>query len=286
MKNPDSLFNEAKTINCGGKLISLSTPIVMGILNITPDSFYDGGAYKNDKDILNKAEQMILEGASIIDIGAYSTRPNAKDISIVEEQERLIPIIKLIKNTFSDIPISVDTFRSVIAEIAINEGADMINDISGGTMDEHMFDIITKYKVPYVMMHIRGTPATMQINPTYENVIKEVMDFFIEKIAILKSKGVNDIIIDPGFGFGKTLENNYQLLNHLSLFRMLDCPILCGLSRKSMINKVIDIKPDAALNGTTVLNTIALQNGANILRVHDVKEAMEAIKLVHFHQNI
>ncbi len=285
MKNENNPFYRKQTINCNGKLISLDTPIVMGILNLTPDSFFDGGSYKTEQDILHKVEQMITEGASIIDIGAVSTRPNAAVISIEEELLRLMPAIKLIRKEFPEIPLSIDTFHAEVATESINEGASIINDIAGGTMDDKMFETIAKYNIPYILMHIQGTPATMQINPVYDNIITEVMDYFILKINRLHTLGVNDLIIDPGFGFGKTLEHNYELLNKLALFQMLECPILCGISRKSMINKVLHTKPADALNGTTVLNTIALLNGANILRVHDVKPAVEAIKLVNHIQN-
>jgi dihydropteroate synthase len=229
---------------------------------------------------------MIKEGASIIDIGAQSTRPKAKEITVEEEHNRLIPVLKLISKEHPLLPISIDTFNSKVAEESIHEGASIINDISGGKFDDKMFETIAEYKVPYIIMHIQGAPKTMQDNPVYENIALEMIDYFFDKISALKKLGVNDIIIDPGFGFGKNVEQNYELLKKLSLLRMLDCPIMVGLSRKSMINKILKITPNQALNGTTVLNTIALLNGANILRVHDVKEAIEAIKIVDYIQNI
>jgi dihydropteroate synthase len=286
MKKENSVFYTHKIINCGGYLLNIEKPIVMGILNITPDSFSDGGLYKSDKDILNKVEFMIKEGASIIDIGAQSTRPKAKEITVEEEHNRLIPVLKLISKEHPLLPISIDTFNSKVAEESIHEGASIINDISGGKFDDKMFETIAEYKVPYIIMHIQGAPKTMQDNPVYENIALEMIDYFFDKISALKKLGVNDIIIDPGFGFGKNVEQNYELLKKLSLLRMLDCPIMVGLSRKSMINKILKITPNQALNGTTVLNTIALLNGANILRVHDVKEAIEAIKIVDYIQNI
>jgi len=284
MKNEDSVFYNKKFINCGGRLISLETPLVMGVINVTPDSFYDGGKYSSDKDILDSVGEMIEEGVAIIDVGAYSTRPKASDISIEEEKQRLLPAIKLIKSHYPDAIISADTFRSSVASDSINEGAMIINDISGGTMDEKMFETIAHYNVPYIMMHIQGTPQNMQDNPLYNDIVIDIMDYFIPKLDKLKLMGINDIIIDPGFGFGKNLEQNYELLKKLYLFKMLDCPICCGFSRKSMINKVIRTKPSEALNGTTVLNTLALLQGVKILRVHDVKEAIEAIKIVNYYQ--
>ena len=252
----------------------------MGILNITSDSFYDGGKHKTQKDILFQCDKMLLEGAAIIDIGAVSTRPGADKVSEENEIARLLPVLKIIRKYFSGTIISIDTYRSSIAEIVVNNGADIINDISGGNFDNRMFETIAKLKVPYIIMHIKGTPQNMQINPTYKNVVKEIKDFFFKKIEELKTIGVNNIIIDPGFGFGKTVEHNYQILSHLDTFKSLGVPVLAGLSRKSMINKVLNTKPKDALNGTTVLNTIALLKGADILRVHDVKEAIEVIKIV------
>ena len=268
------------TINCKGKLIDLSTPKVMGILNVTPDSFYDGGKFSSDADVLNQVEQMLNEGATFIDVGAYSSRPNAEHITEDKELKRLIPVLELLIKQFPEILISVDTFRSNVAKKSIGIGACMINDISGGTLDEHMFKTIGELKVPYVFMHIQGTPQTMQSNPSYENVTREVLKYFSEKVLALKSEKVNDIILDVGFGFGKTIEHNYELLKNLSHFKTFDLPILTGISRKSMLYKLLNTSAKEALNATSIANTIALLNGTNILRVHDVKEAMESIRIV------
>ena len=268
-----------KLINCNGTLVDFSTPKVMGILNLAPDSFYDGGKFNNEKQILDHAGQMIRQGAAIIDLGAQSTRPNASRISEDDEWLRLQDPLKKIRKNFPSMILSIDTFHSGIATRALDEGADLINDISGGTMDENMFSVIAKYKVPYVLTHIQKTPQTMQQNPLYENVTKELIQSFSERVQQLVSSGVHDIIIDPGFGFGKTTDHNYELLNNLGLFRILNRPILAGISRKSMITKILNCTPDDALNGTTALNMVALMNGADILRVHDVKEAVETIQL-------
>ena len=267
------------TINCKGQLIDLTIPKVMGILNVTPDSFYDGGLYKNEADILKQVDKMLTDGATFIDIGAYSSRPNAVHISEAEELKRLLPIIKLLTDSFPDILISIDTFRSEVAKQSINAGACIINDISAGKMDDHMLETIAQLKVPYIMMHMKGTPQNMQQNITYEHLIKDILFYFSERIATAKSLGIIDIIVDPGFGFSKTTAQNYELLKHLEVFKMLEKPILVGFSRKSMIHKTLHISAQEALNGTTVLNTIALQKQASILRVHDVKEAMECIQL-------
>jgi len=279
MKNKNSIFNKKQFINCQGKLVDLSTPLVMGILNITPDSFYDGGKNIEEKNIFSNTEKMISEGAAIIDVGAVSTKPGAKEISEKEELQRLFPLLEKLIKSFPKTIFSVDTFRSVVAEKAIDCGVSIINDISAGGFDKKMFDVIAKNNVPYIIMHIKGTPQNMQVNPTYDDVVKEIIFYFSEKVNILKSLGVNDIIIDPGFGFGKTVEHNYEILNNLDLFNVFGLPVMVGLSRKSMINKVLNIKPEEALNGTTILNTLALDRGANILRVHDVKEAVEAVKI-------
>ncbi|MBA6156332.1 dihydropteroate synthase [Tenacibaculum sp. S7007] len=269
------------TINCKGSLIDLATPKVMGILNITPDSFFDGGKYKDATDILNQTEKMLKEGATFIDVGAYSSRPGAKHISEEEELQRIVPVIDLLMNKFPEILISVDSFRSRVVEETINHGAAIVNDISGGTMDEAMFNIVAKLQVPYIMMHMQGTPQNMQKNPVYKDVTKEVISFFADQIFKLRVLKVNDVIIDVGFGFGKTTEHNYELLNKLQLFKSLDVPILTGVSRKSMLYNVLGISAKEALNATTVANTIALLNGTNILRVHDVKEAVEAVTIVN-----
>jgi dihydropteroate synthase len=263
-----------------------SMPLIMGILNITSDSFYDGGNYLTENEWLEQTKQMITEGADIIDIGAYSTRPGAKDISETEEIERLVSAIKSIRNIFPKILISADTFRASVAEKAIEAGANIINDISGGTLDENMFTIIAKLQVPYILMHIQGTPQTMQKNPQYKNVTDEVFSFFDNQLKTLNKMGIKKIIIDPGFGFGKTVEHNYQLLKNFNKLLSFNSPLLAGLSRKSMINKLLNIKPENALNGTTILNTIALEKGAKILRVHDVKEAKEAAIMVNYFNNL
>ena len=267
------------TINCLGKLIDLTTPKVMGILNITPNSFYDGGQYVTEKSILNQVEKMLLEGAAFIDLGAYSSKRNAALVSEEEEIERLLPVIKSVLKHFPDTLLSIDTFRSEVAKVSLDLGAAMINDIAAGNLDEKMFETIAKYQVPYVMMHMKGTPQTMTLLTQYDNIVKEMLFYFSEKITTARSFGINDLVVDPGFGFAKTLEQNYEVLQHLELFQNLELPILVGVSRKSMVYKVLGTSAEEALNGTTVLNTIALTKGANILRVHDVKEAVEAAKL-------
>jgi dihydropteroate synthase len=279
----NSFFKNEYTVNCKGKLLDLSEPKVIGILNITPDSFFDGGKFTQEKSITRQVKKMLDEGADIIDIGAVSTRPGAEDVSEKEELKRLGPVLKHLVKKFPGTIFSVDTFRSNVVRMAIENGAAIINDISGGNFDKKMFETVGELKVPYILMHIRGTPKTMQNDPVYKNVVKELIIYLQKKIVQLKKSGVNDIIIDPGFGFGKTLENNFEILQKLSLFKMLDCPILAGVSRKSMINKILKTSPESALNGTTVLNTIALMNGASILRVHDVKPAKEAIELFKFY---
>ena len=268
------------SINCKGNLIDLTTPKVMGILNLTPDSFYDGGKYKSDKEFLLQTEKMLREGATFIDIGAYSSRPGAKHISEEEELSRLIPVLKIIFKQFPEIIISVDTFRSKIVKKSIEIGASMVNDISAGSLDPEMFLTIAKLQVPYIMMHMKGTPQNMQQNVTYDDLIKDILFYFSKKINELRALGINDLILDVGFGFSKTLDQNYELLNNLNLFKTLDLPILTGLSRKSMLYKHLGTTPKEALNATTITNTIALQQGSNILRVHDVKEAMETIKIL------
>ena len=269
------------TINCKGKLIDFSSPKVMGVLNITPDSFYDGGYYKNEKELLSQTEKMLLEGATFIDIGAYSSKPGASHISEEEELQRILPVVTAIIKEFPETIISIDTFRSSIAKETVAIGAALINDISGGTLDEKMFETVAKLQVPYILMHMKGTPQNMQKNPTYGNITTELISFFSEQIFKLHQLHLKDVVIDVGFGFGKTLEHNYQLLKDLSLFKNLDVPVLAGISRKSMLYKPLDISAKEALNATTAANTIALLNGANILRVHDVKEAVEAINIVN-----
>ena len=267
------------TINCKGQLIDLSTPKIMGILNVTPNSFYDGGKFTLSENGLSQVGKILEEGATFIDIGAYSSKPNAEFVSEEEERSRILPVVKSILKQFPDALISIDTFRSEIAAVCIENGAAIINDISAGNLDEKMMDVVAKYNVPYIMMHMRGTPQTMQSQTNYENIIKEMLFYFSEKVNKARSLGINDLIIDPGFGFAKTLEQNYEVLQNLELFKMLDLPILAGISRKSMVYKPLGVTANEALNGTTVLNTIALSKGANILRVHDVKEALECVKL-------
>jgi dihydropteroate synthase len=257
-----------------------AAPMVMGILNVTPDSFFDGGKYTEESKWLEHASQMITAGADIIDIGAYSTRPGASDISPEEEESRLLKVIRSVRKNFPEILISVDTFRAKIAENAVKNGADIINDISGGTLDPEMFKTVARLDVPYVLMHIKGTPQDMQKDPVYEDVVKEVMEYFDQRTKILNGLGFKKVILDPGFGFGKTLDHNLELMKDLEKFQKLNLPVLVGVSRKSIINKVLNISSKDALNGTTVLNTIALQKGARIIRVHDVKEAKEVVKLL------
>ena len=268
------------TINCNGTLIDLSTQKVMGILNLTPDSFYDGGKYTSDLDILNQVEKMLIDGATFIDIGAYSSRPNAEHISEGEELKRLTPNIEIILEKFPNTLISVDTFRSNVVKECVASGACMVNDISGGTLDANMYKTIGELQVPYVLMHLKGTPQNMQQNPNYENVVRDVLKYFSEKVTLLRKEKVNDIILDVGFGFAKTRKHNYTLLKNLEYFKLLELPILTGVSRKSMLYKLLNTDAKNALNATAVANTIALQKGTSILRVHDVKEAMEAIKIV------
>ncbi len=275
------------SLNGAGWQIDLSTPVVMGILNITPDSFFDGGKFTESDTQLFQAEKMLNEGAAIIDLGATSTRPGAEEVMVDEELNRVMPALQSLKKEFPQAIISVDTYRSKVAKIAIENGAHIINDVSGGTIDDEMFQIIADLEVPYVLMHIKGTPKNMQNDTQYVDVVQEVKYFFKKQLRKLGNIGVTDnIILDPGFGFGKTLENNYELLKDLSSFTDMGCPILAGISRKSIINKVLNKTQDEALNGTTALNTIALLNGANILRVHDVKEAVEVVRLVEFYGGI
>jgi len=273
------VFSSNKTLNLRGGLLDLSTPKVMGILNVTPDSFYDGGRYTDDQSILEQVEKMQRDGADVIDVGGYSTRPGAKEISGGEELSRVVNAIRIIVKAFPESILSVDTFRSSIAKAAVLEGACMINDISGGEMDEKMFDTVASLQVPFVLMHMRGTPQTMSRLSEYDNLLKDIVDYFHKKINRLHELGVNDIIIDPGFGFAKTVEQNFELLKNLNYLKILRKPILAGLSRKSTIWRTLETSPEESLNGTTVLNTVALLNGANLLRVHDVREAVECIRL-------
>ncbi len=267
------------SLNCKGRLLMPDRPLIMGILNINQDSFYAGSRVQNEEAVLMKAKQMIAEGADILDIGGQSTRPGSKRISPAEELSRVLPVIKLIAKEFKDTILSIDTYYAEVAMQAVKAGASVVNDISAGAMDNTMIETVAKLQVPYVCMHMKGTPETMQEQAVYEDVTKEVMDFFIQKTDQLRQAGVNDIIIDPGFGFAKNITHNFTLLKNLSLFKLLEIPIMAGLSRKSTIYKTLNIPVEDSLNGTTVLHTIALQNGADILRVHDVKEAKEAVDL-------
>lgn len=277
----------SKYINVNGRLLDLSTPQVMGVLNVTPDSFYSGCRAQTDEAIAERARQILEEGASIIDIGAYSSRPNCVDISPEEELNRLRYALKILNKVHPDAIISVDTFRASVAEVCVKEyGVAIINDISGGEMDKNMFDTVVDLQVPYIMQHMQGTPQDMQNSPHYDNLMRETFLYFSEKIQTLHDRGLNDIILDPGFGFGKTLDHNYELLSHLEEFKIFELPILVGLSRKSMITKLLDIPTTEALNGTTVANTIALMKGADIIRVHDVKEAVQAVKIVQKCRNL
>jgi dihydropteroate synthase len=280
MSSKDTLFSEKQTINCGGRIIDFAEPRVMGILNITPDSFFDGGSYLQESEIISRTSVMVSEGADIIDVGAYSSRPGAAEVTFEEEKSRLRIALSVIRKNFPDAIVSVDTFRAGIAEFVVNEfGVNLINDISSGLLDNEMMKVIGSLRVPYIMMHMQGTPQNMQINPNYKDVTKDLLAFFAERVAIAREAGIDDIIVDPGFGFGKTLEDNYKLLHELKLFGLLGLPVMVGLSRKSMIYKSLHFTPGEALNGTTVLHTLALNNGAKMLRVHDVKEAVQAVLL-------
>ncbi|MFO7997620.1 MAG: dihydropteroate synthase [Bacteroidales bacterium] len=276
----DTFFCPKKSLNCRGKLVQLSTPRIMGILNLTPDSFYDGGKYLSADQALKQGEKLLADGADILDLGAASTRPGAPLLPQTEERERLEPILKAIVKAFPEAIISLDTYYAQTAEMAVNEGAHMINDVSAGRIDPGMFETIARLRVPYILMHMQGTPQTMQQQPAYTNLLKDIAAFFYTKIAMLEEMGVHDIIIDPGFGFGKTLEHNYRLLHGLDFLAMFERPILAGLSRKSIVNKVLGIPAREALNGTSIVNALALLKGADILRVHDVKEAVEAVKII------
>lgn len=267
-------------INCKGTLIDLSSPKVMGILNCTPDSFFDGGKYNDESSILANAEKMLLYGADFIDVGAYSSRPDAGFVTEEEELKRIVPVVELLLQNFPEAIISIDTFRANVAEACIDAGAAMVNDISAGLLDDNMLPTVGRLKVPYILMHMRGNPQTMQSLTQYDDIVSDMLLYFSERIAAARSNGIDDIIIDPGFGFAKTLEQNYEVLSKLELFKITELPILAGLSRKSMIYKLLGTTPDEALNGTTALNTIALMKGANILRVHDVKEAVETVRLI------
>ncbi len=284
MKNESNHFKPNLSIDINGFLMDFSTTKIMGIVNLTPDSFFDGGKLNSIKDILYQCELMLSEGADILDLGAFSSRPGAEMVSEEEELKRLNPALKAIKKEFPKAILSIDTYRSEVAKQSVDIGAHIINDISGGSMDPKMFEFIGKNKVPYVLMHMQNQPKNMQVKPNYKNVVAEVYSYFHDKITLLKLFGALDIILDPGFGFGKNLSHNYQLLKHISYFKTLDCPILVGISRKRMIQEVIHEKSEQALNGTTAANTVATLLGAQILRVHDVKEAKEAASIVDFMQ--
>ncbi|HLP64930.1 dihydropteroate synthase [Flavobacterium sp.] len=267
------------TINCNGQLIDLSTPKVMGIVNITPNSFYDGGKLSDEKSTLLQVEKMLSDGATFIDVGGYSSKPNAEFVSEEEELQRVIPIIQSMVKEFPKALLSIDTFRSQVAKHSVENGVAIVNDISAGSLDENMMRTVAQLRVPYIMMHMKGTPKTMQSLAHYDDLVKEILFYFSEKIAQARSFGISDVIVDPGFGFAKTLEQNFELLNKLELFEMLNLPLLVGVSRKSMIYKTLSTDAEHALNGTTSLNTISLMKGAKILRVHDVKEAVECVQL-------
>jgi dihydropteroate synthase len=275
----NTAFSRNITLNIGGRLIELNKPALMGILNVTPDSFFDGGRFINEKALLQRTENLLSEGATFLDVGGYSSRPGAKDISVSEEIERVIPAIKSIMKVFPDALVSVDTFRSEVAKRAVGEGAKLVNDISGGGLDDHMIKTVAQLNVPYVFMHMKGSPQTMSQLSHYENMMKEIVTYFHQQLGLMKEHGIKDIVIDPGFGFAKTREQNFQLLNQLDSLKIFGRPILAGLSRKSMVWKTLGIEPEEALNGTTMLHTLALTKGVNILRVHDVKEAMQVVKL-------
>ena len=267
------------TLNCNGTLISLNRPKIMGILNITPDSFYDGGKYTDQESVLQQVEKMLTDGATFIDIGAYSSRPGADDVDEETELKRILPIVQLVLEKYPEALLSIDTFRAKVAQACIERGAVMVNDISAGLRDKNMFSAIAKMGVPYIMMHMRGTPKTMQLKTHYDDMLKEMLFFFSERLTLAKSLGIKDIIIDPGFGFAKTLAQNYELLRRLDVLTLVEHPVLVGISRKSMIYKLLNTTSDEALNGTSALHMVCLGKGAHILRVHDVKEAMECVRL-------
>jgi dihydropteroate synthase len=282
----NTAFSRNITLNIGGRLIELNKPALMGILNVTPDSFFDGGRYTEEKAILLRAEKLLSEGATFLDVGGYSSRPGANDISTAEEIQRVIPAIKNVIKSFPEAVISIDTFRSEVAKRAVSEGAGLINDISGGVLDDQMIKTAAQLNVPYIFMHMKGSPQTMSQLSQYQDLVKEVVAYFHQRLHLMKDQGIKDIIIDPGFGFAKTREQNFRLLNQLDSLKIFGRPILAGLSRKSMVWKTLGIGPEDALNGTTMLNTIALMKGVNILRVHDVKEATQVVKLWDaIHQN-
>jgi dihydropteroate synthase len=289
MKSKDTIFSKNFSINCYGRLIELNGPKVMGILNLTPDSFYDGGRYNSKNGMIKQIDKIVLEGADFIDVGGFSSKPGSELPDSQIEIERLKPALEYIKSKYPEMPLSVDTCRAKVASFVIEKyKADMINDISAGNIDPEMVDVISEWKIPFIAMHMKGNPGNMQENPKYEDVVDDILLFFAEKVEKWKVKGIHDIIIDPGFGFGKTLEQNYQLLAALEVFQSLELPLLVGISRKSMIYKLLGISPNEALNGTTALHMYALNKGADILRVHDVKEAKDLVRLhekLYLHTN-
>ena len=280
----DTLFYLKKTLNFGGKLVTFEAPMIMGVMNITPDSFYEGSRIGTADSVLFRAEDMITEGAGMIDVGGYSTRPGASEVSVDEELKRIIPVVEVLHKKFPDTIVSIDTFRSAVAAEAVHHGASMINDVSGGSLDAKMFETVAALGVPYVLMHMRGTPETMKDLNRYENLIREIGEFFSEKVNRLQAMKVSDIILDPGIGFAKNIGQNFEILRNLGYFRNFGLPLMIGVSRKSLIYRTLNIDPGEALNGTTVLNTLAILNGASILRVHDVKAAHEAITLLNKYQ--
>lgn len=282
----DTFFNTKSTIHCRGKIINLSTPVVMGIINLAPDSFYDGGRYRNKFDILKRAESLLTSGSTILDLGAASSRPGSLLADAQTEKRKLLPALEVILQEFPTAIVSIDTYNASTAKAAIEHGAHIINDISAGNIDPAMFKTVANLQVPYIMMHMKGTPEHMQDNPVYEDPVREIAFYFSKKIAQLRQLGVHDIIIDPGFGFGKNLEDNYRILANLDYFKIFELPLLAGVSRKSMINRVLGVQPADALNGTTVIHTLALEKGASILRVHDAREASEAISLIQMYKSV
>lgn len=277
-----NLIETNATLNCKGRLLLLDKPVVMGILNATPDSFFNKGIASSPQQLADTAQQMLSDGATILDIGGLSTRPGSEAISIQEEIDRVVPVIELVRKSDMDAYLSIDTYHAKVAAAAVAAGADIVNDVSAGEMDSEMLATVAQLNVPYIAMHMQGRPKTMQQEPIYEHVVKEVIDYFIQKIKQCADAGIKDVIIDPGFGFGKNMEHNYLLLHHLDMFKIMGKPVLAGFSRKSMINRLLNTKPETALNGTTILNTLALQKGAKILRVHDVKEAAQVIEVYNY----
>lgn len=284
MPNKDTFFAPNTTINCGGKLLDLTTPKVMGVLNVTPDSFYDGGRYQHLANLLRQVEKMVREGAAIIDVGGMSSRPGATIIEVKEELKRVLPALRAIRQQFPEIIVSIDTVQAEVAKQAVDNGAELINDISAGSFDANLLPTVANLQVPYILMHMLGKPVDMQDNPTYQDVVQDISDFFVNKLRTINQLGIKDVILDVGFGFGKTLAQNYTLLKRLDEFKVFELPLLVGISRKSMVYQALKSTAKEALNGTTALHTIALLNGAKLLRVHDIKEARETVELVKYYQ--